>query len=376
MIRLLIAGDFAPNDRIAGLIESSDYSFFDEVRQCTSSVDYSILNLECPIADETCKPISKSGPNLKCSPKVLDAIRYGGFDGVTLANNHFRDYGEQSVLMTLRALGDIHIDRVGGGNTLRNSQLPLVVRIKEKNVGIVNVCEREFSIATKFSAGSAPLDLIDTQRTITYCKNQADYVIVITHGGHELHQMPSPMMQKTYRWFVEMGADAVVNHHQHCYSGYEVYNGKPIFYGLGNFCFDKPTYRNSIWNEGYMVVLNFADEIDFNLIPYVQCDETPTIRLKKDSEIEAFNHSIAALNNIIADPLLVEADFERYCKASQRRVLGLFSPLSNRYLRGAAQKGLIPFFLSKKKIARLYDNINCDAHRNIILKCLNESIGE
>ena len=376
MVRLLIAGDFAPKNRIAEMMEKSDYSFFEEVRQCTSQVDYSILNLECPIADENCKPIIKSGPNLKCSPKVLDAIKFGGFDGVTLANNHFRDYGDRSVLMTLKALDDTHIDWVGGGNTLRNSRLPLFVRIKEKNVGIVNVCEREFSIATKYTAGAAPIDLIDTQRTIAYCKTQADYVIVITHGGHELHQLPSPMMQKTYRWFIDMGADAVVNHHQHCYSGYEIYNEKPIFYGLGNFCFDKPVYRNSVWNEGFMVVLNLADKIGFDLIPYVQCDEMPTIRLKKESEIEEFNHSIAALNNIIADPLLVEADFERYCKASQKRVLGLLSPLSNRYLRGAAQKGLIPFFLSKKRIARIFDNINCDAHRNIILRCLYEAIGQ
>lgn len=43
-------------------------------------------------------------------------------------------------------------------------------------------------------------------------------------------------MQEIYRFFVDIGADAVINHHQHCYSGYEVYKEKPIFYGLGNFC--------------------------------------------------------------------------------------------------------------------------------------------
>lgn len=49
----------------------------------------------------------------------------------------------------------------------------------------------------------------------------------------------------------------MVNHHQHCFSGYEIYNNKYIFYGLGNFCFDNPVKRNSIWNEGYMLSLNF-----------------------------------------------------------------------------------------------------------------------
>ena len=42
-------------------------------------------------------------------------------------------------------------------------------------------------------------------------------------------------MKETYRFFVDCGADAVINHHQHCYSGYEYYKDKFICYGLGNF---------------------------------------------------------------------------------------------------------------------------------------------
>lgn len=92
------------------------------------------------------------------------------------------------------------------------------------------------------------------------------------HGGKEHYQLPTPRMQKDYRFFVDAGADVVINHHQHCYSGYEQYNDKYIFYGLGNFCFES-TLRNSIWNEGYMLKLKFEDIISFELIPYVQCDD-------------------------------------------------------------------------------------------------------
>lgn len=118
MVKLLIAGDFAPKNRIAEMMEKGDYSFFEEVRQYTSNADYSILNLECPIADNSCNPILKSGPNLKCSFKVLEAVKYAGFDGVTLANNHLKDYGERSVLMTLNALDEMSIDYVGGGEII------------------------------------------------------------------------------------------------------------------------------------------------------------------------------------------------------------------------------------------------------------------
>lgn len=43
-----------------------------------------------------------------------------------------------------------------------------------------------------------------------------------------------------------------------------MYNGKPIFYGLGNLLFDKINGLNSNFNEGYMVNLSFKkDEIEY-----------------------------------------------------------------------------------------------------------------
>lgn len=69
-------------------------------------------------------------------------------------------------------------------------------------------------------------------------------------------------MVDTYRFFIDAGADAVINHHQHCISGYEHYQGKPIFYGIGNFFFP-PIFKHTpkSWNEGYMVTL-FLGESD------------------------------------------------------------------------------------------------------------------
>ena len=54
-------------------------------------------------------------------------------------------------------------------------------------------------------------------------------MFLILHGGIEHYQLPSPRMKKWYRHIIDLGASAIVNHHQHCFSGYELYNGKPIF---------------------------------------------------------------------------------------------------------------------------------------------------
>ena len=146
----------------------------------------------------------------------------------------------------------------GGGKDVTQAGYILYRSVSGKQVAFINACEHEFSIATEDRGGSNALELVKVYRSITDARRQADYVVVIIHGGLEMYQLPTLRMKETYRFFVDAGADAVVNHHQHCFSGYEVYKGKPIFYGLGNFCFDWEGRRNSIWNQGYAITLTFS----------------------------------------------------------------------------------------------------------------------
>ncbi len=63
-MRILIAGDYAPKDRIEKLVKQGDFSFFDEVIAITSLYDFSILNLEAPIAGDKCSHIKKMDQHL------------------------------------------------------------------------------------------------------------------------------------------------------------------------------------------------------------------------------------------------------------------------------------------------------------------------
>lgn len=96
MINILICGDYCPRDRVADLIESENYkAVFGEIVHYTS--------------------LAKCGPNLKCSSKAVKAVRYAGFDMVTLANNHFYDYGDRDMEDTLKACREQGVEFVGGG---------------------------------------------------------------------------------------------------------------------------------------------------------------------------------------------------------------------------------------------------------------------
>lgn len=369
-MKILITGDFCPSNRVAEAFEKEDYaSVLSEVQSITVEADYSIVNLECPIVAGNASPIKKLGPNLKSNEKSVEAIKWAGFDCVTLANNHFYDFGDEGVADTLQSCKKHGIDYVGGGKSISEASQTLYKTIDGRKLAIINCCEHEFSIASETTGGSNPLNPIKQYYAIKEAKNKADYILVVVHGGHEHWQLPSPRMVETYRFFVDAGADAVVNHHQHCFSGYEYYQGRPIFYGLGNFCFDNSKQRNSFWNEGYAVMISFANaEPIISLYPYRQCDSEPLVEmLSKD----VFNEKLEEINTIISNPKKLRFLVEQYYATCANSVSNIFEPLYNRFYLAAKHKGWLPSLVGNKRKTAAQDIVICEAHRDKLAYWLN-----
>jgi len=343
------------------MIENNQHQeIFKDIKPVIEQASYAIVNLEAPIVEGKGMPIAKSGPNLRCTEKVIDAIRFAGFRGVTLANNHFYDYGEEGALTTMHKLRENKIDYVGAGRNSEDAAKILYVKISAKKVSIINCCEHEYSIATKDHVGSNALNPVSLYYAIKEAKEKSDYVLVVVHGGIEHYQLPTPRMKETYRFAIDCGADVVVNHHQHCYSGYEVYKGNPIFYGLGNFCFDRKGKRNDKWNKGYMVKINIDDQ-GFELLPYKQCDDNPSVLMMNDSESKSFFTEIGELNKLIADPAELERKLKEFAVKSKRG-FSPFNPYTNSYLKGLYRRGWLPSFVSKKMLMAIQNKIECESH--------------
>lgn len=370
-MKILIAGDLCPRARMDLNCVGEEYrNFISEViKSEIKQSDFSIANLEAPIIDADSQSIPYK-INLKTNSNVVGLLKDTGFNGVTLANNHLRDYLDYGVINTLKTLKDASIDCVGAGSTISEARKILYKEIKGKVVAFVNVCESEFSIALPDRPGAASLDLVELFYQVEEAKQKADYAIVIIHGGHEHYQLPSPRMKKTYRWLIDIGADAVINHHQHCFSGYEVYKDRPIFYGIGNFCFDWEGKRNGIWNYGYLVKLNLDEKISFDVVPYNQCDEMPVVRELTPDEYSAFNNTINKLNGIISNDDALREEFRKLCTQRSSNMRLALSPYSNRYLLGLCARRMLPDFGTLKRKFFMYDYVNCEAHRDILLEYL------
>lgn len=363
-MKVLVAGDYMPRHRLAPMVSNGDYEkIFGEIRDIVQSSDYSIVNFESPIVEDGDKPIEKCGPNLKCTPNAVEPLKYAGFNCATLANNHISDYGEDAVNRTIKIFQDNGFDSVGAGKNLQEASKTLYKDIKGQKLAIINCCEHEFSIATKDKAGSNPLNPVQQYYDIKEAMGKSDYVLVIVHGGHELHQLPSPRMQEVYRFFVDAGADAVVNGHQHCFSGYEFYKGKPIVYGLGNFCFDNPKNKHDIWNEGYMVEIEFLDDnIFLKLHPYTQCDDTVGVHLLKNRE--EFDKKITELNNILSYSNSLKKATDDYYKSTEGKFIAIHEPYNNIWLKKIYSFHLLPSFMSKKRMLKMLNFIECESQRD------------
>ena len=254
----------------------------------------------------------------------------------------------------------------------------MFVTIKDKKIAILNFAEHEFSIATPNSAGAAPLNPIKNYYQILEAKRTSDIVIIIIHGGSEQYPLPSPRMLETYRFFADLGVTAIIGHHTHCSSGFEIYNSVPIFYSLGNFIFDLKDINFKSWYEGYFIKLTIAENKVTNiaLIPYFQCKNNPGLQLMGEDESTNFLEKIEEYSNIIQDSDLLENKWVSFCKSQKVNYLSMLLSL-NIVQRQLLKRNLLPeFYIKKKKLITLLNIFRCQAHRDVVVEIVKREFGD
>lgn len=370
-LKIIITGDFCPNNRIVDLIRENDYAnIFNDLLPSIKESDIAITNLECPLTNVKEK-IKKTGPHLKASDKTTEALNYAGFNLVSLANNHIMDYGVEGLNSTIETCTKSGIDCVGVGSNLKEAKEPFYKEVNGIRLAFINFCENEWSTTSGHTPGANPLNPVSNYYDIKEARKNADHVIVIIHGGHEHYALPSPRMQDTYRFFIDAGASAVIGHHTHCFSGYETYQGAPIFYSLGNFIFDWNDIRDTPWNFGFAVKLEVSlDKISFSLLPYKQGDSLPGAMLLNSQEKKKFEKELSQLNSIIENRILLKQKFDTYAQHSKPTFDLYLEPFSSRLFSFLYTRKLLPSFLKQKKRNLLLNIVRCEAHHDLLMKIL------
>ena len=363
-MKILITGDLFVSDQYYSnqIIDKSIQDLF-------TMADYRIVNLEAPITNDNKEnKIIKTGPHLRMSEQTaISVLKQLNIDGVTLANNHILDYGTKGLLDTFDTLKSKEVAYVGAGTNLKDAAKYITINREGMKIAIINFCENEWSIAEEDSPGANPMDIIDNSNQIREAKATHDKVIVIVHGGHEYYNLPSPRMQKQYRFYADQGADIVVGHHTHCISGNEVYNGVPIYYSLGNFLFTKNN-PNDEWYTGLILEVDISSEgIDCQIHPVRQEKESFKLTLIEDIDKEDVLGRFETYSNVINNPDELLNNWKMYIEKQSKEYLNYWSPLAsieNRYISGILRRLGVNFI--NKKAASLHLNLmRCEAHLDL-----------
>ena len=370
-MKLLITGDLAITKQYP------QKNIDQKVIDLFQSSDYNIVNLEAPVTKSNSK-IIKTGPHLKSNKEsTLSVLKALDIDLVTLANNHVLDYDEKGVLDTLQFCKKNKIATVGSGKNKEEAFKTLYIDSAEGKIAIINIAENEWASATENTAGANGIDLIDDVKKIQEAKMQNDFVFVIVHGGHEYYNLPSPRMQKQYRFYVDNGADLVVGHHTHCISGMETYRDKPIYYSLGNFLFTEPS-RFDDWHKGIILEVEIVRDKKIVTKPvFVKQEKTDfKISLTERSSLANIEMQFKTYSEIIQDERELKSNWENYILDKYNLYDNYWSPLSfikNKWIKKAANR--LQLKGANRKGKTLFLNLmKCEAHFDMSKEVLNKKI--
>lgn len=370
-MKIIIGADLVPTESNYELFNNADVKVLigSDLNNILSEADYRIFNLEVPLTNvET--PIAKCGPNLISPPSTIAGIKAIGVDFLTLANNHILDQGEQGLYSTIDILSKNNIAFAGAGSNLDETSKPYIFEIEGKKIGIYCCAEHEFTIATETTAGANPFDPLESLDHIKDLKSQADYVIVLYHGGKEHYRYPSPHLQKVCRKCVEKGADLVVCQHSHCIGCEEKYLNGTIVYGQGNFLFDHS--ESEYWRTS--LLMKITNDFDISYIPLVK--EKNAVRLADEEKSNEIMLQFKQRSSEILIDGFIEEKYSEFAKSMINNYLFKLSGKRKSFLFRAINKmsgyRYMNFYLKRRytqsDLLAIQNYIECEAHREVLCK--------
>jgi hypothetical protein len=243
------------------------------VREYLSGADLTLANFENPvIRDAVYHP---DATTFTGDLRLMPVLDQAGLDGVTLGNNHILDAGTTGLDETMGHLDDAGIAHAGAGMNLAEARKPMVFDLGGTKVGVLSyldVPSYGWAWATQTAPGTAPLLENVMEEDIKSLRPRVDLILVMPHWGKEYTATPEPQQVDLAHTAIDAGADLVVGGHAHWPKGIEMYEGKPIFYGVGNFLLDQSWSEETSTGIFAEVTLYGDDVVQVRPVPFIMLD--------------------------------------------------------------------------------------------------------
>ncbi len=253
-VHILAFGDLMLDRHVRQKIDTNggDY-LFENIKKLFAGQDIIVANAEGVFTDND-STASYDNLVFTFSTTTLPLLKQLGFTFFSQANNHALNFGWKGLTESKNNIVAAGMDSFGDPDNVNPG--PLVTQVNGIKVAFVGY--------DQFSAKNG--DDTSALAAIATAKAQGAFVIVYPHWGIEYQSTTTEFQRTEAHRFVDAGADAILGGHPHVVEPIEIYNGKAIFYSMGNFIFDQP------WDdtrEGLGIGLSLTDtSVTYTLQPF------------------------------------------------------------------------------------------------------------
>jgi poly-gamma-glutamate capsule biosynthesis protein CapA/YwtB (metallophosphatase superfamily) len=231
---------------------SFDYIWGDALRELERvDVDLRIINLETAITSDG-TPWPGKGIHYRMHPRNIGCLSAAGINGCALANNHTLDWGYAGLSETLQSLDAAGIAHAGAGQNQEEAASPAVIDASGKGRVLLfsfgsftSGIPPEWSTISPAAAGG--LNLLDDLSEATAARiasemrqfqNPSDVIIASIHWDRNWgYDIPAEQVAFAHR-LIAGGVAVVHGHSSHHVKAIEVFKGRLILYGCGDFVND------------------------------------------------------------------------------------------------------------------------------------------
>jgi poly-gamma-glutamate capsule biosynthesis protein CapA/YwtB (metallophosphatase superfamily) len=278
VLRIGAAGDIIPGRNVANYIRKyDDFTMpMQRVKSVLADFDITFANFECFISETLESPeLTDPGAlDFLTRPQFVPGLVEAGIDAVSMANNHalysHAGWGLPAFADTYTYLTEGGVPVFGAGMDLDHARQPWIGEANGLSVALIGIDGITGNIdypdspgvvafagsqATASHGGTNPLQMEIVGADIARLAGEHDIVIPFFHMSDQYIWTPSSWAIETAHKAIDAGATAVVSSHPHTIQGMEIYNGKPIFHGIGNFVYDQMFSVDT--RQGYVLELTF-----------------------------------------------------------------------------------------------------------------------
>ena len=256
-----LTGDILLDRGVRQVVEQKgiDHLFSAGIDSLFQHSDAVVGNLECP-ATKIHAPVFKQYI-FRAEPEWLNDLKRHGLTHLNLANNHSIDQGRKGLIDTKQNILQAGLIPIGAGQNQEEAAKPILLTEKPRKVWLIAslqlALENFARLPDQPCVSQQSIDMLCQRIALMKQEDPGCYIIVSLHWGWENHVEVVPRQRYDAHQLIDAGADCLVCHHTHTRQPNEIYQGKPIFYGLGNFIFDSQKDLNS---HGAMVRLTITPQ--------------------------------------------------------------------------------------------------------------------